>query len=165
MGIYDLIENKHKAEIHVGGETNIKDYDETIPDLQNRLQNRMGLYPKGGYYKYFHPITNDVMSPLPQAVFPFPSITLYPVKQCITCNSSLRKPIPPLHFWRLYWNKPYCLQIFCEYKRTSACPCVFEREPSFNIRGLCRDAVMDTNYKLADHQPSFGGLTKKVNEK
>ena len=34
--------------------------------------------------------------------------------------------------------------------------CVFSNEPKFNIRGLCKDAVMDTQYKLGKHGP--GGL-------
>ena len=30
---------------------------------------------------------------------------------------------------------------------------MFEKEPIFNVRGLCKDAVMDKNYKLNAHLP------------
>ena len=32
--------------------------------------------------------------------------------------------------------------------------CVFDKDPSFNIRGLCKEAVMDTQYKFAEHAPA-----------
>ena len=30
---------------------------------------------------------------------------------------------------------------------------MFPEEPTFNIRGLCKDSVMDTQYNFADHIP------------
>ena len=38
--------------------------------------------------------------------------------------------------------------------------CVFSTEPTFTVRGLCSDAVMDTQYKLADHKPGPLGWGK-----
>jgi hypothetical protein len=29
--------------------------------------------------------------------------------------------------------------------------CVFKSEPIFTLRGICKDATMDTQYKFADH--------------
>ena len=33
--------------------------------------------------------------------------------------------------------------------------CVFQKNPTFNVRGLCKDAVMDTQYKLESHGPGI----------
>ena len=41
----------------------------------------------------------------------------------------------------------------CDYKRNDYFACVFNDEPTFSVRGLCKDAVMDTEYKFYEHKP------------
>ena len=41
----------------------------------------------------------------------------------------------------------------CTQVRGSSYTCLFLKEPTFNVRGLCKSAVMDTQYKLAEHKP------------
>ena len=38
--------------------------------------------------------------------------------------------------------------------------CSFSTEPTFTVRGLCKDAVMDTQYKLDEHKPRPVGYMK-----
>ena len=74
-----------------------------------------------------------------------------PVQQCIVCFSGLKNPIPG-HIW-FYRKTPLCSQGSCGSRRGNACICVFPEDPIFYIRGLCKEAVMDTKYKFADHTP------------
>ena len=47
----------------------------------------------------------------------------------------------------------------CDMKRTDPFLCMFLTEPTFRLRGLCKNAVMDTQYKLSEHTP--GELSAK----
>jgi len=146
-----LVTGNKYQEIYVGGESRLEDYNETIPDLADNLKKRNGLYPKDGYYKFYHPVTKEEMQPLKPTLMPHSLQSIYPIKQCLICFSSLKKPLLK-DIWK---NKTttWCHQELCTRSRSVACPCVFNREPTFNVRGLCSDAVMDTSYKLNDHQP------------
>ena len=55
-GDVDLLKKVMKyVPIHVGGETKIEDYKDVIPNLEESLLNRKAIYPKGGYFKFYHP--------------------------------------------------------------------------------------------------------------
>lgn len=72
-------------------------------------------------------------------------------KLCVSCFSSMKKPKQGRP-WRDH-KEPLCLDEKCAAQRARSYTCVFPEEPTFTIRGLCKDAVMDTQYKFADHIP------------
>ena len=52
------------------------------------------------------------------------------------------------------WNKIMDVwNGFCSMIRQDPYICIFKSEPTFRVRGLCKNAVMDTQYKLAEHRP------------
>ena len=52
------------------------------------------------------------------------------------------------------WDKNMAIHnVFCSMIRQDAYICIFKSEPTFRVRGLCKNAVMDTQYKLAEHRP------------
>ena len=84
-------------------------------------------------------------------MLPLHNIDTFPVKYCMIVFSSSLAPRPD-YYWTKGHTDVWGHQLICTSKRKAACPCIFSIEPSFNVRGLCKDAVMDTNYKLADHK-------------
>ena len=53
------------------------------------------------------------------------------------------------------WNeRSDVLMGFCDMIRQDPYICIFKSEPTFRVRGLCKNAVMDTQYKLAEHRPA-----------
>ena len=54
--------------------------------------------------------------------------------------------------WRDHKDS-FCFNQKCIYTHKRSYICVFPEEPTFTIRGLCKDAVMDTQYKFAVHFP------------
>ena len=89
----DILIDKFKImEAHAGGETNTDDYIDSIQDLNSKLLNRNGLFPKGGYYKYYHPVTKSELKPLLPTLLPLHNTDAFPIKQCLICFSSLKKP-------------------------------------------------------------------------
>ena len=132
--------------IHIGGESRPEDYIDVIPDLEERLLKREALFPNGGYYTFYHPVTGVKMNPLKTLVDPAHNTDTYPGKKCIYCNTWLNNEKNDVGF--------HCMEVSCyETHANSACPCVFTTAPTFKLRGLCKDAVMDTSFKLADQPP------------
>ena len=63
----------------------------------------------------------------------------------------MHKPIPD-SMWM--WKKSaWCFYVSCSQIRLDAAVCRFNKQPTFTIRGLCKDALMDTQYKLAEVKP------------
>ena len=70
---------------------------------------------------------------------------------CLLCMASRRKPMAGN-----VWNdrlKPICTSGLCPQKLRHPYICIFSKKPTFTVRGLCKDAVMDTQYKFSDHKP------------
>ena len=63
----------------------------------------------------------------------------------------MEKPIPNNYY--LGRKTPVCHYQGCYYKRETDYICVFNDKPTFSIRGLCKESVMDIQYKFADHKP------------
>ena len=125
------------------------------------MHSRQQTYPAGGKLELFHPFTGAPLKeyregyiwPQTMSYFMFP-------QQCITCTSSVKVPKiggNPFHSS----TQPFCFSEKCSVNPMRNYICMFTQEPSFTIRGLCKDAVMDTQYKLADHVPGDG--TQGVN--
>lgn len=146
-----LNEKRKVVDLHLGGETKTADLTELFPNLEKMKETREALYPKDGYFKYYHSVTDEHIKPgkvMVQLHNSYTSIT----PQCVFCMSSPDEPDPNHVFFNL--PLPICIQTMCTTRRTnSGMICVFDKEPTFNIRGLCKEAVMDTQYKLADFKP------------
>ena len=54
--------------------------------------------------------------------------------------------------WREH-KESICPNMRCTVVLGMSFICMFSQEPTFSVRGLCKDAVMDSQYKLADHIP------------
>ena len=143
-----LNENKKITEVFVGGQSRLSDLEETITNVYSELKQKKGVYPKTGYFKFYHPVTGEVMKPS-EALSPHTNVEMSPVEQCSVCMSSLKDPIPGHLFFSR--SGPQCLHNSCPGTRASNFICVFPKQPLFNLRGLCKDAVMDTQYKFAEH--------------
>ena len=139
------------TDIHPGGETKLEDMEEGLPNIQSDIENREGLWPEKGFNQFYHPITGEKITPYKNLVHPVHYTAAEAQQNCLVCFSGLKNPITPDHFY-FFRTTPLCHQAFCG-SRLNACPCVFNEDPTFNIRGLCQAAEMDTQYRFAEHQP------------
>ena len=152
------------TQIAVAAETKWFDQDtveQKFIEMGYPMHSRQQTYPAGGKLELFHPFTGAPLKeyregyiwPQTMSYFMFP-------QQCITCTSSVKVPKiggNPFHSS----TQPFCFSEKCSVNPMRNYICMFTQEPSFTIRGLCKDAVMDTQYKLADHVPGDG--TQGVN--
>ena len=146
-----LIEKGKFVDAHLGGETKTYDLKELFPNLERMAETREALYPRNGYFKYYNSVTGEHIKPGKVMVQLHNSYTSI-APQCVFCFSSPKVPNPEHVFFKD--PIPICIQTMCTSRRTnSGMICVFDKEPAFNIRGLCEEAVMDTQYKLADFKP------------
>ena len=70
---------------------------------------------------------------------------------CLACYSSMKEPKVGVD-WKDHKDS-FCLNAKCTTWYQWSYICMFPEEPTFNIRGLCKDSVMDTQYNFADHIP------------
>ena len=75
-------------------------------------------------------------------------------KLCTRCRASSKK----IH-WHS-WAKKAQLEPWCRLEECTGVHhwpymCAFNGEPTLTVRGLCKDAVMDTQYKFAEHIPGI----------
>ena len=149
---------KLKVVINVGGETK-DDIIEAFEDLEAFDKSREGLFPKGGYYKYYHPVTGEPMNPNIPMLIPTHNTFSTVVKMCNVCFTSFGpyRDYPDIcETWEcVNGGKAWCHQQSCRsVRQNDGMVCAFNKEASFNIRGLCKEAVMDTQYKFADYTPA-----------
>ena len=145
-----LHENRKLTDFFVGGESKLSDLEKIMPNMNADIENRVGIYPLDGHFKVYHPVTGKELKPT-KALIPYTNIELVPRKQCFICFTSLKDPIPNHIFFSR--NGTLCAYNTCPGKRGTNFICTFPKQPLFNLRGLCKEAVMDTQYKFADHKP------------
>merc|ERR1719419_1922531 len=150
----------------VGGEPKMSDLYEEFPDLINRcLVSRDSPYPEANYFKLYHPVTGALLKPNVPMLLTMHLTIATPKPFCIYCSPGFVEPAE-------YWDHDYgmdtgtlsCLLDPCNYKRFDYFACVFSDEPTFSVRGLCKDAVMDIEYKFADHKPMDQSNRLPINE-
>ena len=113
---------------------------------------RKQAYALNGITTYFHPITQIKLNPIQPMMRPDYSTNPKFRKQCVRCfNGPNTKTIWTNSFW--WHNTPWCLPTICKQKNNAGPICQFDEEPTFKLRGLCKDALMDTQYKLAEPEP------------
>ena len=122
------------------------------------MSSKQQTYPPNGVLELVHPLTGGNLINHRRG-FVWPQImTYYKFPQlCISCLSSMKDPKEG-QSWRDH-KEPFCPNEKCTVKFERGFICMFPNEPVFTVRGLCKDAVMDTQYKFADHIP--GGLSTR----
>ena len=120
---------------------------------------RLQRYPPNGKVDLFHPWTGE---PLPDyrgdLVYPASGTSYKYPQLCLFCLASRKKPIAGN--FRNDRLKPMCTARLCSSRDAIPLICIFSKKPTFTVRGLCKDAVMDTQYKFADHEPGPFGRGK-----
>ena len=116
------------------------------------VNSKQQTYPPNGELDLVHPYTG---APLkrhrPGFVWP-QMMTYYKFPQlCLACISSMKDPKEGQP-WREH-KESICPNYRCTVVLGVSFICMFSQEPTFSVRGLCKDAVMDSQYKLADHIP------------
>ena len=149
-----LIDDGSVTWIMVAAATKLVDKEmrnEKFKEMDSREQ----TFPPNGKLDLVHPITGAPLIGYREGFVWPQTYTYYKFPQlCITCLSSLIEPKEGAS-WKDH-KDTFCMNDKCASPHKRSFICVFPEEPSFTIRGLCKDAVMDTQYKLADHVP--GGL-------
>ena len=111
---------------------------------------RQQTYPPKGKIDLFHPWTGEALHDYRGDLIWPQTGTYYKYPQlCFLCFGQRKKPLED------FWNnrtKSICAQEQCTTLRFEPYICVFTDEPALTVRGLCKDAVMDTQYKFADHE-------------
>ena len=120
---------------------------------------RQQTYPANGKVRLFQPWTGEPLQDYRGDLVLPSTMTFYNYPQlCISCLGQRKKATPGD-----FWNdriKSLCATFICPTLFRHPFICVFNTEPSFSVRGLCKDAVMDTQYKFADHEPGPFGSGK-----
>ena len=147
-----LIEETISVGIIIAAET------EFIPDdaVGSKLselgidENSREQYFPNGQVEYYHSWTGARLDIHREGFVNPTGASTYKIQQdSLRCMSSLKKR-------GLSWNNrldPLCVPLLKGRTYVSGnFICLFEKEPSFKLRGLCKDAVMDTQYKFAGRQ-------------
>ena len=151
--ITHIMDNGKECGIWVEGETDIS--TEVFSFGSREL-----FYPKNGAVKHFHPWTGDLLRP--NTILPGHGTWYKVVKECPLCFASRKRPVVGSYFNdRL---DVFCMSQICTQKRYDSIICVFPKTPTFTLRGLCKNAAMDTKYKLAEHRPMDLGVSRAFNQ-
>ena len=138
-------ENKVSVEIWVAGETSPTEQEKNEAVYST---SRVHKYAKNGVARYVHPITQETLSPLRPMLVPIHATDVRVPRYCITCIDTLNEPDKDSVWWRE--KDVYCINIVGLELKHNGVICQFSKEPTFRLRGLCKDALMDTQYKFAE---------------
>ena len=146
--------------IFIAARTGLFDNEDVEMKFQNKglsSNSRQQTYPPNGKLELFqswtgeplHQYRGDLVLPQTMSFYKYPQL-------CLFCLGPRKKPGKG-------WDdriKTTCTADTCPTLAPSPFICVFSDEPSFSVRGLCKDAVMDTQYKFADHESGPFGRGK-----
>ena len=138
-----LAETYTVAEVVVAGRTDPALIQHGVPAAGEA---RELYYPEGGMVDLIHPVSNMPLHPYGTGEHYKPVGTSYwetNWEQCVICWNSLRKR--NVKNWWQNRLKSMCLPSFCSQLRKNHFICIFDEEPTFTLRGLCKEAVMDTH--------------------
>ena len=139
-------ENQKQLNLWVAGETILSKEEKTFDNIE-----REQIFPERGEMVLYHPYTGAKLNPQKPMLMPYQATDLRVRQNCINCQSGMNKPFPD-SMWM--WQKTaWCFYVSCSQLRLDSAVCRFRKAPSFSIRGLCKDALMDTQYKLAEPKP------------
>ena len=145
------------------GTENLDDNSEEkrLKELGVASNPRQSTYPVNENLDLFHLWTGAPIVNYREGFVLQQSRTFYKLpQQCLSYASSMKKP-------GVSWHKrldPIVTSNECSEPFGMTYVCSFTTQPSFSVRGLCKDSVMDTQYKFADHKPDpeflYGGIGK-----
>ena len=143
-----IVENYLIRAIYVAG---ITDPAFSDPGKPAAGESRELFFPKDGFLNLVHPITGLPLNPYAKGEMLWPASSSYweNTEFCIACQNSLKKRNK-----KNWWQnrlKSWCSYVFCNQLSRNAFICVFDEKPTFTLRGLCKEEVMDTQYKFAEH--------------
>ena len=122
---------------------------------------RESTFANAGVMELFNPITGVKLKPYEQGEIVMSqqaSYYNYPQLCCMGWNS--RKKAIRGNFY-MERTKSLIENTLCTMMRHEDFICMFLTEPTYRLRGLCKNAVMDTQYKLAEHKPGDLSPTKQ----
>ena len=148
--------------IFVAANTRLFNEEEVEQNFQSTgvtSRSRQQTYPKDGKQELVHPwmgeplydYRGDLLYPQTLTYYKFPQL-------CVWCLGNRKKALDGD-----FWNnrlESICPVETCYNLWKYPFICVFSAEPRFIARGLCKDSVMDTQYKFADHKPGPTGWGK-----
>ena len=139
-----LEKNDFKVQYWLAGET-----VEIAEDIFT--SNREQAYSPSGESTYFHPITGVKLDPVKPLTRPDYSTNPMFKKLCMRCFDGINKRDPDALWWSN--DQAWCLPTICSQLCPNSVICQFNEEPTFKLRGLCKDSLADTQYKLAEPEP------------
>ena len=120
---------------------------------------RESTYPEKGKQDLIHSLTGKSLKRHREGYIYPQSATEYKYPQIsLRCTHSIKK-MTDTFSWRTNLD-PNCGSYARKAKSKDGYVCRFLKEPSFVVRGLCKEAQMDTQYKLEDHRPGEFGWGK-----
>ena len=131
-----------------------------------RYDPRQSTFPHKGEQDLINSFTGESLKRHREGyIYPQSSANYKFPQQSITCFNSIKKMTELL-------NSRKNLDPFCrtrDRKSYDITPyvCMFSKEPTFLVRGLCKEAQMDTQYKLEDHRPgpaAYGKDTSNIQQ-
>ena len=145
-----FINEKHKVtDIWVGGESYLSE-EENSKDLSLYGNGtRENVFPESGHFQMFHSSTGEPLEDIGIQI-PYHGTDPRGGHQCVLCFSHMKEPVPG-HSW-LDRPDPWCHYTSCYDERIISTICVFPDVPTFKIRGLCKSATMDKEYRIAKHK-------------
>ena len=130
-----------------------------IGDMSDSYDPRQMTFPPQGKQDLIHSLTGESLKRHREGYIYPQQITFYKFPQVtVLCWSSIKK-MTESHTWRLNFD-PFCNTFMRQEKTRTNYICRFEKEPFFTVRGLCKEAPMDTQYMLEDHKPGEFGYGK-----
>ena len=140
----------------VGGLTEDMNKQGTSNDI------RESFYPDNGTVGLVHPWTGEFLHTYGHGTiyWPLGVAGFRDQRYNIQCFNSMRKALPGTYWWDRVI--PLCWTELAEGKEWGQPICTFSKNPTFTVRGLCKDAVMDTQFKLSSH--SVGPIIPEESE-
>ena len=154
--ISNLIKDKNSIWIFIAAETEFIEEDDVrgkLTDIGIDVDSRENYYVPGGQLKYFHSLTGVELD-IHREGFVLPQVdSTYKIqRQSLRCISSMKK-----RSLGAAWDDrldPICLPLLGSSTSVRGnFICLFDKEPTLKVRGLCKDAVMDSQYKFAEPNP------------
>ena len=145
--ISDIVAKGVLQYVWIAGESILEEHS-----IKSTNNSKELAYPTKGELKWKHPWTGAPLKAYrPGYIVPQSAAYSRFSKMCLEFMHSMKKPIKGNA-----WNdrlEPIVRAQECSNSWYTPFVCMFSKEPIFKIRGLCKESVMDTQYKFADHTP------------
>ena len=145
--ISEIVDKGHLLSVWVAGESILQEHG-----IKSTNNSKELVYPTKGEQKWKHPWTGAPLKAYrPGYIVPQGCVYTSFSKMCLEFFHSMKKTMTGT-FWNDRLDPLVRLQE-CSASHCIPFVCMFSKQPTFKIRGLCKESVMDTQYKFADHTP------------